>query len=108
MEYGLVTIFDGVVHVGSGVLGRERGLVWPAHGACLVCLRLSGLPVTARNSSLARQLFGAVTVTKVAPQAPPGAERPRETRWQVKSRKIESGPQNDFHFATYLGDFYAV
>ena len=101
MEYGLVTIFDGVVHVGSGVLGRERGLVWRAHGACVVCL-------AARNSSLARQLFGAATVTKVAPQAPPGAERPGETRWQVKSRKIESGPQNDFHFPTYLGDFHAV
>ena len=55
MEYGLVTIFDGVVHVGSGVLGRERGLVWPA---CLVCLRLSGLPVTARNSSLAQKKGG--------------------------------------------------
>ena len=41
MEYGLVTIFDGVVHVGSGVLGRERGLVWRAYGACVACPTLA-------------------------------------------------------------------
>ena len=42
-------------------------------------IALCRVSLTARNSSLARHLFGAVTVTKLAPQALLGAQRPGKT-----------------------------